>query len=77
MQVERRIEQRDAASPTARAHHWLILHGRYVCKARLPQCWRCVVSEICAFPAKTTISGTLPAKKTEPKVDTAGKRARR
>ena len=58
------------------AHHWLILHGRYICKARKPECPRCVVSEICAFPANTTIC-TLPAKKTEPKVDTAGKRARR
>jgi endonuclease-3 len=35
------------------AHHWLILHGRYVCKARLPECWRCVAAEWCRFPAKT------------------------
>ena len=34
------------------AHHWLILHGRYVCKARKPECWRCIVSELCAFPEK-------------------------
>jgi endonuclease-3 len=35
------------------AHHWLILHGRYVCKARLPECWRCVAAKWCRFPAKT------------------------
>jgi endonuclease-3 len=35
------------------AHHWLILHGRYVCKARRPECWRCVVSDLCAFEPKT------------------------
>jgi endonuclease-3 len=35
------------------AHHWLILHGRYVCKARLPECWRCVVADLCAFKPKT------------------------
>ena len=34
------------------AHHWLILHGRYVCKARKPECWRCIVSDLCAFPEK-------------------------
>ena len=35
------------------AHHWLILHGRYVCKARTPECWRCVAAEWCRYPAKT------------------------
>ncbi|QDZ08622.1 endonuclease III [Sphingomonas panacisoli] len=35
------------------AHHWLILHGRYVCKARTPECWRCVVCDLCAFKPKT------------------------
>lgn len=35
------------------AHHWLILHGRYVCKARKPECWRCVISDLCAFKEKT------------------------
>ena len=34
------------------AHHWLILHGRYVCKARRPECWRCVAAEWCRFPYK-------------------------
>jgi endonuclease-3 len=35
------------------AHHWLILHGRYVCKARTPECWRCPVADLCAFVPKT------------------------
>ncbi len=35
------------------AHHWLILHGRYVCKARTPECWRCPAIEPCRYPAKT------------------------
>ncbi|WP_395448561.1 endonuclease III [Aminobacter sp. UC22_36] len=36
------------------AHHWLILHGRYVCKARKPDCWRCVIADICKSPEKST-----------------------
>lgn len=35
------------------AHHWLILHGRYVCKARKPECWRCVIRDWCRFEDKT------------------------
>jgi endonuclease III len=35
------------------AHHWLILHGRYVCKARKPECWHCVVRDLCDYPAKS------------------------
>lgn len=34
------------------AHHWLILHGRYVCKARKPECWRCVVNDVCDYKSK-------------------------
>src|SRR5690349_89227 len=37
------------------AHHWLILHGRYVCVARKPRCEVCVVNDLCAYPAKTTM----------------------
>lgn len=36
------------------AHHWLILHGRYICKARKPECERCVVADLCRFKGKTT-----------------------
>ena len=35
------------------AHHWLILHGRYVCKARRPMCERCIVAELCRYPKKS------------------------
>ena len=34
-------------------HHWLILHGRYVCKARKPECWRCLINDICLYKPKT------------------------
>ena len=35
------------------AHHWLILHGRHVCKARRPECWRCAIADLCAYPEKS------------------------
>ncbi|HMI41214.1 MAG TPA: endonuclease III [Sphingomicrobium sp.] len=35
------------------AHHWLILHGRYICKARTPECWRCPVIDLCPYKPKT------------------------
>lgn len=35
------------------AHHWLILHGRYLCKARKPECWRCPIADLCKFKTKT------------------------
>jgi endonuclease-3 len=44
-------------------HHWLILHGRYVCKARKPECWRCLINDICLFEPKTPAPKT-PAPKT-------------
>ncbi|MFD1034034.1 endonuclease III [Sphingomonas hankookensis] len=44
------------------AHHWLILHGRYICKARRPECWRCPVPDLCAFRPKTP----APAQKDAP-----------
>lgn len=40
------------------AHHWLILHGRYTCTARTPQCWNCMIADLCEYKAKTP----LPAK---------------
>ena len=44
------------------AHHWLILHGRYVCKARLPECWRCPVVDLCAYKPKTPAPKTKAAR---------------
>jgi len=51
--VEAQLEKKVPAPFRAGAHHWLILHGRYTCKARLPECWRCVVADLCAFRPKT------------------------
>ncbi|HZC37201.1 MAG TPA: endonuclease III [Sphingomicrobium sp.] len=44
------------------AHHWLILHGRYICKARLPECWRCPVIDLCRYQPKTPEPSTRPAR---------------
>jgi endonuclease-3 len=49
------------------AHHWLILHGRYVCKARTPECWRCPVVDLCAFKHKILERGAKPAAPTKRK----------
>ena len=50
--VEAKLERRVPAPFRLHAHHWLILHGRYTCKARLPECWRCPVVDLCAYKAK-------------------------
>ena len=51
-QVEAKLEKRVPAPFRVGAHHWLILHGRYVCKARTPECWRCQVADLCSFRKK-------------------------
>jgi endonuclease-3 len=51
--VEAILERQTPAPYRNIAHHLLILHGRYVCKARRPECWRCVVADLCAFKPKT------------------------
>ena len=52
-EVEARLD-RIVPQPFRRdAHHWLILHGRYICKARLPECWRCPVIDLCRYQPKT------------------------
>ena len=51
-QVEAKLEKRVPQPFRRHAHHWLILHGRYTCKARVPECWRCPVVDLCAFRAK-------------------------
>ena len=52
-QVEALLEKRVPQPFRRDAHHWLILQGRYVCKARTPECWRCPVADLCAFKPKT------------------------
>ncbi len=52
-EVEDELMQVVAPRFLRHAHHWLILHGRYVCKARKPECWRCVLKAICPYEPKT------------------------
>ena len=52
-QVERAIEDNVPADFQLHAHHWLILHGRYVCVARKPKCRACIISDLCQFEEKT------------------------
>ena len=52
-QVERAIEDNVPADFQLHAHHWLILHGRYICVARKPKCRACIISDLCQFEEKT------------------------
>tara|TARA_B100000683_G_scaffold277659_1_gene337760 strand:+ start:2784 stop:3431 length:648 start_codon:yes stop_codon:yes gene_type:complete len=52
-QVEAKLVKRIPAKWLNHAHHWLILHGRYICKARKPECWNCAVRDLCRFKGKT------------------------
>ncbi|HUG46058.1 MAG TPA: endonuclease III [Sphingomicrobium sp.] len=56
-QVEGKLEKRVPQPFRRDAHHWLILHGRYVCKARVPECWRCVIADLCRYEPKTVPPG--------------------
>ncbi|MFT5329310.1 MAG: endonuclease-3 [Parasphingorhabdus sp.] len=51
--VEKKLEKQTPAPFRVHAHHWLILHGRYICKARKPECWHCPVADLCRFKKKT------------------------
>ena len=55
--VEQKLDKRVPAPFRRDAHHWLILHGRYVCKARRPECWRCIVADLCRYKPKTPAAG--------------------
>ncbi len=57
-EVERKLIKFVAPEFRQDAHHWLILHGRYTCIARKPQCWNCIIADLCEFRQKTP----LPAK---------------
>jgi endonuclease-3 len=52
-QVEARLEKFTPDEFRKDAHHWLILHGRYICKARTPECWRCPIAAWCEYKPKT------------------------
>ncbi|MEZ2293177.1 endonuclease III [Variovorax sp. RCC_210] len=53
LDVELKLEKRVPLEYRLHAHHWLILHGRYVCVARKPRCWECAVHTFCAYKPKT------------------------
>ncbi|OWY30184.1 endonuclease III [Herbaspirillum robiniae] len=54
-EVERKLMKFVAPEFRQDAHHWLILHGRYTCIARKPQCWNCVIADLCEFRQKTPL----------------------
>ena len=51
--VEKALDKKTPGPFRLGAHHWLILHGRYICKARTPECWRCPVADLCRYKPKT------------------------
>ena len=59
--VEAALERRVPPAYRRYAHHWLLLHGRYICVARLPQCWRCPVAAWCEYEPKTPAPAVAPA----------------
>ena len=59
--VEKGLDKKVPGPFRLGAHHWLILHGRYVCKARTPECWRCPVVDLCAYKYKIMERGAKPA----------------
>ena len=61
LEVELKLEKRVPTEFRLHAHHWLILHGRYVCIARKPQCWQCAVAPYCGYKPKTP-APTKPAR---------------
>ena len=61
LQVELKLEKVVPQPFRLNAHHWLILHGRYICKARKPECWRCPVIDLCRYKPKTPPPGTKPS----------------
>ena len=61
--VEKALDKATPQPFRLHAHHWLILHGRYICKARTPECWRCPVADLCAYKPKTPEPKSRAAKR--------------
>jgi endonuclease-3 len=57
LEVELKLEERVPPAYRRHAHHWLILHGRYTCKAQRPLCEKCLINDLCRWPEKTTFTG--------------------
>jgi endonuclease-3 len=64
LEVEEKLMKRVPKEYLADAHHWLILHGRYVCVARTPRCWECAVIQYCDYRPKTPPPGATPPGRT-------------
>ena len=60
LQVELKLQKAVPQPFRLNAHHWLILHGRYICKARKPECWRCPVIDLCRYKPKTPAPAAKP-----------------
>ena len=59
--VEKQLEKRVPQPFRVGSHHWMILHGRYICKARTPECWRCPVVDLCDYKDKVLEKGARKA----------------
>ncbi len=66
-EVEAGLEKAVPADRKLHAHHWLILHGRHICKARKPDCPACAVRDLCAYKAKTTLEAPQKPQPAKPK----------
>ena len=73
LHVELKLEKITPPDFKQHAHHWLILHGRYICKARTPECWRCSVADLCTFRPKARAPGVRPKAQEKRAQKTAGK----
>ncbi len=63
--VEKALDKATPPPFRVHAHHWLILHGRYICKARTPECWRCPVADLCRYKPKTAAPKTTASPKSK------------
>ncbi len=73
--VERRLLETVPAEFRKNAHHWLILHGRYVCTARRPRCGQCPIADLCEWPEKARyMDGGAPQEKTRAGAAAGGRR---
>jgi endonuclease-3 len=76
LQVEQGLEKIVPDKYRLHAHHWLILHGRYVCVARRPKCPGCLVADLCRYKPKTEPAGAMPEKEAKILTRVAKKRQR-